>query len=1024
MKRMSLMSGTTLGSALLVGSAAFCWTAAAWAQEAAALTALPSESATATPPAEDIVVTGTLFRRTRTETASPVTVLTAESLRDRGVNSITQAVQTLSSNNAGTIPNSWNAGGSNFASGGSGISLRGLNSSYTLVLVDGVRMAYYPYADDGARNFVDTNAIPEAIIDRIEVLRDGASSTYGADAVAGVVNIITKKQITGLHINGSGGISQRGAAGEQRVDATWGYGSLSDQGFNVYVSAEYQHNSPLFARDAPYPWNTADQSGICGIANGQGTVAAGAKTCRTNGIRNGIQYDGTFAGQQATRVPLVRRYVAPAPGTDPILGTTTPVEGSRYELLRPELGCQGLKSVTLAGDQLTSTHGNNGATASALQCQEDLVNEFYALEPEQRRLGGTARLTVNVGSNSQAYLEANFFQATQHTSAQNYSTSSNSFTTAAGSPAINLFNATLPVYICPRGTTVACTASNGQLNWNNPFASLGLSARVLYLFPKYHVYSRARTYRGAAGLSGTFGGDWQYSVDAVASHIDTVLTYKGVIHAGHYLDVIADGSFNWLNPAGNSQATWDYLTPENRTPSHSDLYQVQGSLAHSFFSLPGGPVQIGVGMSARYESDHWNSSNPVDSDDPRNRYDATINGVGAIGHRYIQSGYFEVNAPVLKQLEFNGSGRYDHYSTGQSAFSPKLGAKFTPISQIALRGTWSKGFRIPSFNQSFGLPTTGYVGGQVTASTPGAAAFFAAHNNDSYATDPYTYGQTQLGNPDLKPERSRNITLGIVAQPTRWLSLTADYYNIRVKNLVTPADTSAVLAQYYGNNGVVNIPGVTVIPGAPDPLYPNALPLIGFIQSSFKNADYSKTSGLDFSAEARIPIAAGIRLTSSIEATRLLRLETVIGGVVQRYDGTLSPCQTTSCSGAPRWRGNWQNTLELGAAKLSTTIYYTSGYGDESIDYGAVRGDCSSVAVYRDTATPVQCRTKRFINTDMTASYEVGEHLTMYLNVLNVFNVKPPYDPNAAYGAPNYNPAWAQAGIKGRYFRIGARADF
>src|SRR3546814_18600580 len=114
-------------------------------------------------------------------------------------------------------------------------------------------MAPYPRADDGQRNFVDLNTIPNAVIDRIEVLRDGASSTYGADAIAGVINIITKKEIQGLHLGGSVGISQRGDAGEQRVDGTWGYGDPADQGFNFYVSGAYQKQDALWARDRGYP---------------------------------------------------------------------------------------------------------------------------------------------------------------------------------------------------------------------------------------------------------------------------------------------------------------------------------------------------------------------------------------------------------------------------------------------------------------------------------------------------------------------------------------------------------------------------------------------------------------------------------------------------------------------------------------------------------------------------------------------------------------------------------------------------
>jgi iron complex outermembrane receptor protein len=125
-------------------------------------------------------------------------------------------------------------------------------------------MAPYPLADDGQRNFVDLNTIQSAIIERIEVLRDGASSTYGADAIAGVVNVITKNEIQGLHIGGSYGVSEDSGGDENRIDLTWGICSLAEQGYNFYVSGEYQKQDPLFARDRDYPFNTQDWTGKCG----------------------------------------------------------------------------------------------------------------------------------------------------------------------------------------------------------------------------------------------------------------------------------------------------------------------------------------------------------------------------------------------------------------------------------------------------------------------------------------------------------------------------------------------------------------------------------------------------------------------------------------------------------------------------------------------------------------------------------------------------------------------------------------
>ena len=156
-------------------------------------------------------------------------------------------------------------------------------------MFDGLRSAVYPLADDGFRNFVDINTIPESIVDRVEVLQDGASANYGADAIAGVVNVIVKRQIEGLHLNGSYGISQRGDAGEKRFDATVGYGSLADQGFNVYVNAEYQNNDGSNMRDPGYPFNTADQSKICGQS-----IYTSGTTCGIHNILNGIQANGTY----------------------------------------------------------------------------------------------------------------------------------------------------------------------------------------------------------------------------------------------------------------------------------------------------------------------------------------------------------------------------------------------------------------------------------------------------------------------------------------------------------------------------------------------------------------------------------------------------------------------------------------------------------------------------------------------------------------------------------------------------------
>ena len=259
----------------------------------------PTQNANPGSANEEIVVTGTLLRRTNTETPSPVTVLSAETLNDRGINTVAQAVTTLSANNAGTIPAGLEHRLQLRVSGAKGVvAARPHRAGHAVSLFDGLRQAVYPLPTTASRNFVDLNTIPDAIIDRVEVLRDGASSTYGSDAIAGVVNIITKKEIRGVHLNASHGWSQHGGGAENRIDATVGFGDLANSGVNVYVSGEYQTTKKIWARQRGFPFNTGDWSSICNPVD----------NCGPNNNLNGINADGSFNGLFGTVSPLVRPY--------------------------------------------------------------------------------------------------------------------------------------------------------------------------------------------------------------------------------------------------------------------------------------------------------------------------------------------------------------------------------------------------------------------------------------------------------------------------------------------------------------------------------------------------------------------------------------------------------------------------------------------------------------------------------------------------------------------------------------------
>ena len=954
---------------------------------------------------EDVVVTGS-FLRTQGATPSPVTTLTSENLDQRGINTVQSAVQQLASNNGPALTNAFTANGA-FAAGASAVSLRGLSTNSTLVLFDGLRAAYYPLADDASRNFVDLNTIPDDIVDRIEVLRDGASSSYGADAIAGVVNIITKRSFQGVSGRAEAGISQRGFAANQRLTLTAGTGDLDEKGYNAYISGFYFRSEAVYNRDLKYPFSTDDQRGIGGPNNAVNGFDANGQ----------LQNLGAIAGSNL--------YVRPAAvsATDPT--AVTAVAGSRYQLLSN--GClNGTPYATTAADRALS----NNATIAPVVCQQDYTNQYGVVAPAIERFGGSARFTGKIGGGSEAYAEVNFqqsrssytgFPTTIRGNGQPgpnfppFSTASNAARFAPGSA-----NLSLPVFVCAARVNCA-TAADRRLNPNNPFAAQGQNALLIGALPDQVTFNetRSRVYRAAAGINGTIFGDWDYRVDAVAMHTDLRRTQAGYIFIQNLLNVVADGTYNFVNPAANSDAIRNYLSPTNITDSTSDLYQAQVTVSKELFQLPGGPLQLGIGGTIFYEAVDAPSANP-DTFGAAQRY-LTINAFGTSGNRTVKAAFFEVNAPIFNQLLINASGRYDNYSSGQDYFSPKLGAKFTPFRQLAIRGTYSRGFRIPSFGEANALPTTGFV-----TNTPALFnnAFLAQYGCTvaAFNTCPTyirtgSYGQTTLASPNLDPEKSRSFTAGVLFEPIRNISFTVDYFNIKKTDAITQPSNAPALAAYYTGQAIPA--GYTVIADAPDPNFPNATPRVAFVQAQLINANTIKSEGIDFGVNARFNLGP-VRWTSNLDASLLLDLSTTFpDGSREKYVGTLGNFNLTAGSGTFKWHGNWQNTFEYDRVALTGTVNYTSGYDLSAQDQGTGFRDCGLAPQPAYTG----CRVRDYITVDTNLSFKVNDDFTFYVNVLNLLDDLPEVDP-VTYGAHLYNPVQAGDGIYGRSFRAGAKFNF
>ena len=239
---------------------------------------------------QEVVITGSMIKRVNAETAEAVTTVKMDALKDQGVSSVEEALALLTSNNA-TITTASNV--ATFNGGASVASLRGLGPTKTLVLLDGQRLANNVTLGSG----VDLNTIPFAAIDHIEVLREGASSLYGSDAIAGVINFITKKNLEGGEVNVNYSHPQHPGGSSDDADLTYGIGNLANDGYNLMITGNYTQQKELTASQRPFAARDTIRSS--GLANFNG---------RDGALRRGvIQTPTATSGRPAIRAaPAIR----------------------------------------------------------------------------------------------------------------------------------------------------------------------------------------------------------------------------------------------------------------------------------------------------------------------------------------------------------------------------------------------------------------------------------------------------------------------------------------------------------------------------------------------------------------------------------------------------------------------------------------------------------------------------------------------------------------------------------------------
>ena len=686
-------------------------------------------------PMQRVEVTGSSLKRVDSETALPVTTMTKADIARTGATSTQELLGTISAlSSAGSTSNATGAGSSTY--GLSSISLRGLGAERTLVLVNGRRLAAFAGGGGAA---VNVNVIPLAAIERVEVLKDGASGVYGSDAVAGVVNFILTKSFKGIEVQAGGGKPTHDGGGQnQKYAVTAGFGDLDTDRFSVVLSASAERERTLFASERGFsasgnrlPFYT---SGATGQGNIEGAIVPGTNPLQTIGKFDTAtpQYGNPLAGGKCGDIRMI--------------------EGSKTGL---------------------------GATNCAFDSAA-----FVGLTPKRELNNFTANGTFKINENHQLFADVLYSESTVTQSIQSsplkagFVETDAEFAKQGVTPALVLYPSN-PAYqniALPYLQKMGYTSLIGK--------PLSITSRVFdYGNRISHDESKqSRIVLGAKGL--VYGQDYEVGLTWNQSKIEGYVP-GGYFSQVGYAKIINDPANNWnpWAPGGvQTGALADKLKSALYTGStlqgKSTSASFDGKIAGDLPTIAGITAQYALGAQSRIEKLETNPSPALEAGD--------IAGLGGSvppvdRERKINSLFGETNVPVLKNLDLGAAVRYDHYDDVGVSTNYKANVRWQPVKQVVLRASAGSGFRAPTLTDLW------------KPQTLGTSATF-----DDPKTNQHDIQVNSLsgGNPALKPEESRQKSAGIVLVPFDNFTVGIDWFKINVSNILSNPSAQEVVSHF------------------------------------------------------------------------------------------------------------------------------------------------------------------------------------------------------------------------------------
>lgn len=877
---------------------------------------------------ERVEITGSSIKRIDAETALPVQVLTREDIQRTGASNVEQLLQTVSAaSSSGGLTASSVSGAT--TGGISSVSLRGLTSIRTLVLLNGRRIAPYGIGFTGDSVSVDVNSIPLAAIERVEVLKDGASAVYGSDAVAGVINFILRRDFKGGEIAGTYGDSTQGGAAVKRVSATWGFGDLGADRFNLMLVGSFQKEKPLFGRDRDFA-----RSGI-NVEHGNDTSSGNTFPA------NFVSVDGSI-------------------GTS---NPSNPACPGPYATLSPLLSPNG--------------------------CRFD-PSPLVQLVPASERTSLFASLKVAISDSLEAFLEASYNKNVQNNVIQPVPIS-DQFALPNNHPLFNVapYNGFSTIVL--QSSSIYYPTAYVQSITGGPTPDLLIRYRAAVSGDR-DITDIAEAPRLAFGVKGS-GMGWDF--DAAFLHSESRVREQvnnGFPALTQILPILNSGNVNFFGP--NTPEVDAQLRATNFTgdafkiKSSIDSLQAKGS--RELMQMAGGALAVALGAETRKEKYSFQAHPTIQTGD--------VSGYGGNfldvdRSRTVNAVFAEVNVPFLKGLEAGAAVRHDRYEGVGNSTTPKLSLRWQPVRQVLLRGSVGKGFRAPSLLDLYAPNVTGVT--PPGLSDPARCPTTGDGVRDCSTQFPTLNG----GNAALKPERSRNATLGLVLEPVANLSIALDMFKIDLKETIVNGVTPAVILSDLNKYGYL------VTRGPVDPAFPNLPGPITQILATNLNLGETRLTGVDFDVKWRVPETPLGRLTLSYSGTYFDKYD------VQNVDGSFAPAIgfVNAATGGviPRLKTYLQATLTRGPWTFTAAQNWQHSYEDIP---STITGTTGKVGAYETYDAQVQ--------------YAGLKNLRLTLGMRNVFDKDPPYTNSGGQVSfqGGYDPQYADP--RGRFVYVTATYSF